>query len=83
MMRAGGFCMRIVLDHLLRGDWLTRERIAAYAWIFLALEVTLFAFCVAGTHGLVVPLDRPTSSDFVSFYAAGHLAELAGALAGL
>ena len=73
-MRAGGFCLRIVLDQLLRGDWLTRERIAAYAWIFLGLEVALVAFCVAGTHGLVVPLDGPTSSDFVSFYAAGHLA---------
>ena len=67
--------MRIVLDQLLRGDWMTRERIVAYASIFLCLEVALFAFCVAGTHGLVVKLARPTSSDFVSFYAAGHLAD--------
>jgi hypothetical protein len=29
---------------------------------------------VAGTHGLIVPLPKPTSTDFVSFYAAGSLA---------
>jgi hypothetical protein len=28
----------------------------------------------AGTHGLIVPLAKPTSTDFVSFYAAGSLA---------
>jgi hypothetical protein len=65
---------RTVLEHLRRGAWLTRDRIVAYGRIFLCLELALFAFCVAGTHGLVVPLKRPTSSDFVSFYAAGHLA---------
>ena len=30
---------------------------------------------IAGTHGLIVPLNRPTSTDFVSFYAAGLLAK--------
>jgi hypothetical protein len=29
----------------------------------------------AGTHGLIVPLATPTSTDFVSFYAAGSLAD--------
>ena len=29
----------------------------------------------AGTHGLIVPLANPTSTDFVSFYAAGSLAD--------
>src|SRR5258707_2608398 len=32
-------------------------------------------FLVAGTHGLIVPLAGPTSTDFVSFYAAGALAD--------
>jgi hypothetical protein len=43
--------------------------------ILLAIE---FGFCIfigAGTHGLIVPLKRPTSTDFVSFYAAGSLAD--------
>jgi hypothetical protein len=35
----------------------------------------VFLFLVAGTHGLIVPLAGPTSTDFVSFYAAGALAD--------
>jgi len=37
----------------------------------------LVLFLVLWSHGVVMHLDRPTSSDFVSFYAAGKLA-LAG-----
>ena len=40
----------------------------------LAIEIAAFIFIAAGTHGLIVPLQRPTSTDFVSFYAAGTLA---------
>jgi alpha-1,2-mannosyltransferase len=40
----------------------------------LALEAAFFGFVIAGTHGLIVPLERPASTDFVSFYAAGSLA---------
>ena len=32
-------------------------------------------FMAAGTHGLIVPLARPTTTAFVSFYAAGSLAD--------
>ena len=46
-----------------------------YCTILLAIEVSCFLFLVAGTHGLIVPLDAPTSTDFVSFYAAGSLAD--------
>lgn len=67
--------MRTVLYQIRSGAWLTHERMVAYAWILLICELLGFVFCVAGTHGLVVPLDQPTSSDFVSFYAAGHLAD--------
>ncbi len=54
--------------------WLTRERVIGYATILAITELALFAFCVAGAHGLIVPLDHPTSTDFVSFHAAGALA---------
>jgi alpha-1,2-mannosyltransferase len=43
--------------------------------VLLAVEIGLFLFMMAGTHGLIVPLKRPTSTDFVSFYAAGSLAD--------
>ena len=35
----------------------------------------MFLLLIAGTHGLIVPLSGPTSTDFVSFYAAGTLAD--------
>ena len=58
-----------------RRPWLDRERIRIGATILLVVELAIFAFLVAGTHGWVVPLERPTTTDFVSFYAAGSLAD--------
>ncbi len=67
--------MHKVLYQIRCGGWLTNQRMAAYAGILLLCELLGFAFFVAGTHGLVAPLRHPTSSDFVSFYAAGRLAD--------
>jgi len=50
-------------------------RLIAYCTILLAIEISCFLFLIAGTHGLIVPLNAPTSTDFVSFYAAGSLAD--------
>jgi alpha-1,2-mannosyltransferase len=63
-----------VAAQLRSGDWLTRERLRAYAVILLVIELAVFGFLVAGTHGWIVPLDKPNTTDFVSFYAAGTLA---------
>jgi alpha-1,2-mannosyltransferase len=57
------------------GAALDRDRVLAYCRILLAAEIGIFVFLVAGTHGLIVPLAGPTSTDFVSFYAAGALAD--------
>jgi hypothetical protein len=57
------------------GDWLTGRRVRAYAAILLVIELAVFSFLVAGTHGWIVPLDKPNTTDFVSFYAAGMLAD--------
>jgi hypothetical protein len=57
------------------GAALDRGRVLAYCRILLAVETAVFIFLVAGTHGLVVSLPGPTSTDFVSFYAAGALAD--------
>ena len=40
------------------------------------LEIATLLFMVAGTHGLIIPLDKPVTTDFVSFYAAGLQAKL-------
>jgi alpha-1,2-mannosyltransferase len=55
-------------------ELLSREPIYAASLVFLAAELSVFLFMIAGTHGLIVPLDRPNTTDFVSFYAAGKLA---------
>ena len=51
-----------------------RERVTLFAAFLALTEFAVFAFYVAGTHGLIVPLDHQVSTDFVSFYAAGALA---------
>lgn len=51
------------------------DRILAYCRIGLAIELAAFLWLIAGTHGLIVPLSAPTTTDFVSFYAAGSLAD--------
>ena len=58
----------------LRAAVAERRAIALYVTILLVLELAVFAFIVAGTHGWIVPLDAPNTTDFVSFYAAGNLA---------
>jgi len=62
-------------ERLLTGAWLTRRRLRTGAAILLALQLAGFLFLIAGTHGWIVPLDGPTTTDFVSFYAAGALAD--------
>jgi alpha-1,2-mannosyltransferase len=57
------------------GAALDRDRALTYCRVLLAVEIVMFLFLVAGTHGLIVPLAGPTSTDFVSFYAAGALAD--------
>lgn len=56
------------------GAWLDRQRVVAYGTILLVIEIAAFLFLIAGTHGLIVPTTEPTTTDFVSFYAAGDLA---------
>ncbi len=56
------------------GAYLTRPRLIAWASILIVIEAITALFFVAGTHGWIVPLSRPTTTDFASFYAAGTLA---------
>jgi hypothetical protein len=49
-------------------------RLFAYSMILLVTEILVTLFFIAGTHGWIVPLDGPRTTDFASFYAAGKLA---------
>jgi hypothetical protein len=51
-----------------------RNRIRRWCSLALAVQLAIFVFVVLGTHGLIVPLHGAGTTDFVSFYAAGHLA---------
>ncbi|HWE73354.1 MAG TPA: glycosyltransferase family 87 protein [Stellaceae bacterium] len=57
------------------GDLLDRRRVLVLGGVLLALELVVFLFLIAGTHGWIVALERPTTTDFASFYAAGSLAD--------
>ena len=69
--------MRRLIDVLRIADWLTDERIVAWSLVLLVEELLALLFIAMWQHGVFSPIDTPTSSDFVSFYAAGKLA-LAG-----
>jgi alpha-1,2-mannosyltransferase len=51
-----------------------RKHIYSGCGLLLIIELAVFIFMIAGTHGLIVPLKESATTDFVSFYAAGSLA---------
>jgi alpha-1,2-mannosyltransferase len=57
------------INHLL-----DRRHLVRYWGALLAIELLASLFFVDGTYGLIVPLPKPATTDFVSFYAAGALA---------
>lgn len=63
-----------LLGQLKTAAWMTRDRVIAYATVLLIIDILLLAFFAAGTHGLIVPIEKQTTSSFASFYAAGSLA---------
>jgi len=62
-------------ERLRDGAWLDRRCVGVGAGILLALQIAAFAFAVAGTHGWIVRMPKLPTTDFVSFYAAGQLAD--------
>lgn len=62
-------------DDLKYATWLRRRRAVVYATILLTLEVAAFLFIAAVQHDIFIHLGKPTTTDFVSFYAAGKLAD--------
>ena len=57
------------------GDLFDRRRITLYCRVLLGAELLVSIFLVAGSYGLIVPLKKPNTTDFVSFYAAGALVD--------
>jgi hypothetical protein len=59
-----------------RGPGLFSDRaaLARLALFAAILQAAILAFFIAGTHGLITRGVQPTTTDYVSFYAAGELA---------
>ena len=55
-------------------DAALHRRPFAWALTLLIAETVVTLWFVAGTHGWIVPLKGPLTTDFASFYAAGKLA---------
>lgn len=64
-----------LFEQLRSGAWLSRERVIAYGNVLFGLESVALVIIAMGTYGIFVPLDRPTSTDFLSFFSAGYLAD--------
>ena len=62
-------------DQLRGGAWLDRARVIAYGRLLLILEIVALVIIAMGTYGVFVPLDQPVSTDFLSFFSAGYLAD--------
>jgi len=60
---------------LSRPGWLTRERVRAYTLIVIVVELLGLGIVAGRTYGLFLPVDPPTSLDYMSFQAAGTLAD--------
>ena len=65
----------LLLNQLRSGAWLGRERVVAYGRLLLILEIVALVVIALGTYGVFVPLDQPVSTDFLSFFSAGYLAD--------
>jgi alpha-1,2-mannosyltransferase len=52
-----------------------RRRVMLFCGVLLGAEIFASLFLIAGSYGFIVPLDRPNTTDFVSFYAAGSLTD--------
>jgi alpha-1,2-mannosyltransferase len=63
-----------LIDGLRDARWLTRARIIAAGQALALMQLTILVMLALWQHGVITEKPSPTSSDFVSFYAAGKLA---------
>ena len=58
------------------GDWLPGRRLRRWGLTLFLLESLVFLIIAVTTYGAFGPMKTPSSTDFISFYAAGDLANL-------
>jgi len=63
-----------ILEALGTGAWLPARRLRRLGTALFLLESLAFLIIAVTTYGVFGPLKTPSSTDFISFYAAGDLA---------
>jgi alpha-1,2-mannosyltransferase len=62
-----------MLDFLKQAPWLTRQRLAVYPKLFLAVYVVSAIAWLAKSHGLIDPAGHPIGADFIDPWSASWL----------
>jgi alpha-1,2-mannosyltransferase len=83
LVRGGGTAQRLLrpiarhrwVARLGLSDGIGRRQLVVLAAMLLALEILILLLFIAVSHHWVGPLEKPTTTDFASFYAAGSLAD--------
>ncbi|MSP03800.1 MAG: hypothetical protein EXR05_00775 [Acetobacteraceae bacterium] len=57
----------------MRGDGLSGARVRDGTRVLICRQIAGLIFVIAGTHGLIATTEKPTTMDFISFYAAGGM----------
>ena len=66
--------MPALIGQLRGAAWLTRRRLLVAASVILIIEIALLSIVIVTSHGWLGP-QKPGTTDFVSFYAAGRLVD--------
>jgi alpha-1,2-mannosyltransferase len=62
-----------MLDFLKQAPWLTRQRVAVYPKLFLAVYVVSAIAWLLKSHGLIDPAGHPIGADFIDPWSASWL----------
>jgi len=65
----------MMLASLRTGAWATAPRLRRFGWALFLLECLILLVIALATYNVFGPMDPPGSTDFISFYAAGDLAQ--------
>ena len=63
--------MSAAVELIRRADWLDRDRVLAYARVFLTVLIVAAIGWVWSSHNLIDPAGHPIGTDFLNVYAAG------------
>jgi alpha-1,2-mannosyltransferase len=61
-------------DIFSKADWINKERVTMYPWIFVALYIVAIVLVLGLSHNLIAPNGKNIGTDFMDVWAAGKMA---------